>query len=110
MCAPFSTAAVTAPAEANFVSSGSGWARKLLREGPTMIGRSSPFNSLSRARIAAFCSLRLPKPSPGSITMRALSNPARRARLIVASKSRPTVAIGSGIGPNFAQVSGLPRI
>ena len=43
---------------------------------------------------------------PGSITIRALSMPTRRARLTAASRSRPMVAIGSGMGASLAHISG----
>jgi len=74
------------------------------------MGYSNAANSCKRARISAFCSLRLPKPRPGSSTMRLLSTPERRARLALASRSLTTALIMSGIGGSFAHVSGVPRI
>ena len=109
-CAPFSTEAATAAAVANTVSSSVPCARKDLREGPVRIGYSNLANSPNRAIISEFCSLRLPKPRPGSSTIRFLSIPERRARLALASKSLLTAAITSGSGGIFAQVSGVPRM
>ena len=61
--------------------------RNDLRDGPTRMGNSSCASSPSRARISAFCSLRFPNPSPGSITIRARSTPAPTARCTDASRS-----------------------
>ncbi len=60
--------------------------------------------------ISEFCSLRLPKPRPGSSAMRFFSTPAMRARLAIASSSRTTVPATSGIGPSRLHVSGVPRM
>jgi hypothetical protein len=112
MWAPASTAAVTAAAVAYLVSSSLLVAevRNDLRDGPTRIGYSSFARSASRAMISAFCSLRLPKPRPGSRTIEMRSTPARRARLMEASRSLVTASMTSGMGPSLPQVSGVPRM
>src|ERR1022692_3189369 len=72
-CPPPRIAAVAAAAVANSVSRSVGCVRNDLREGPVRMGRSRLASSCNRARIAEFCSLRLPKPSPGSTTIRVRS-------------------------------------
>src|SRR5262249_4111563 len=52
MWAPFSTAAVTAAAEANSVSMGDSLTRNVLREGPTVMGNSSDARWPSSLRIS----------------------------------------------------------
>src|SRR5579883_1319690 len=79
-CAPLRIAATAAAMEADSVSGGEPLATKCLREAPAISGSSSRASSPSRARISAFCSLRLPNPRPGSMTIWRRSIPARTAR------------------------------
>ena len=76
ICAPFKTAAVTAAAVANSVSSSVPCARNDFRDAPTKIGNSRVANRLNCAISSLFCSLRLPNPIPGSTTIRFFSTPA----------------------------------
>jgi len=55
---------------------------KRLREAPTRSGRPKPRQASSRAMQVMLCSGVLPKPMPGSSTMRSRSIPARSARAI----------------------------
>ncbi len=119
-CAPAITAAVIAAAVENRAAislaslslslSAVAAVKKDFRDGPTRMGYSNLAKSARRARISVFCSLRLPKPRPGSITMESRSTPERRARLMEASRSLVMASITSGIGPSLPQVSGVPRI
>ncbi len=75
-----------------------------------MIGRSKIASSSSRPRISEFCSLRFPKPRPGSITMRLRSRPSRTARCMAESSSMARFPTGSFRGGSLAHVSGVPRM
>jgi len=110
MYAPFRMHAVTAAAVAKSVSMGSARARKDLRDGPIRMGNSKRRNSPRRAMTSEFCSFRLPKPRPGSMTMWSRSIPARLARCTAASSSPAISPITSRIGGIFAHWSGIPRM
>src|SRR5580700_5121184 len=101
MAAPFSTAKRCAASEPPSRSAGSDgtmeWMKRL-REAPTRSGRPKPRQASSRAMQVRLCSGVLPKPMPGSSTMRSRAMPARAAMASERSKKAVTSATMSILG------------
>src|SRR5580704_9639901 len=101
MAAPFSTARRCAASEPPSRSAGSEgtieWMKRL-REAPTKSGRPKPRQASSRAMQVRLCSGVLPKPMPGSSTMRSRAMPARAAMTSERSKKAVTSATMSILG------------
>src|SRR5580704_3287049 len=101
MAAPFSTArrcAASEPASRSAGSDGTMEWMKRLREAPTRRGRPKPRQASSRAMQVRLCSGVLPKPMPGSSTMRSRKMPARAAMARERSKNAVTSATISILG------------
>src|SRR5712691_1612382 len=77
---------------------------KDLRETPRRMGNPNPTISSSRARIARFCSNVLPKPMPGSSTMRSLRMPAAAARSSAFAKKPWSASTMSSEGSAFSRL------
>src|SRR5580704_1565626 len=101
MAAPFSTARRCAASEPPGRSAGSDgtmeWMKRL-REAPTKSGRPKPRQASSRAMQVRLCSGVLPKPIPGSSTIRSGGMPARAAMASERSKNAVTSAMMSILG------------
>src|ERR1700722_4445185 len=101
MAAPFSTArrcAASEPPSRSMGSDGTMESMKRLREAPTRSGRPKPRQASSRAIQIRLCSGVLPKPMPGSSTIRSSAMPARAAMASERSKKAVTSATMSILG------------
>src|SRR5580700_7488819 len=101
MAAPFSTAKRCAASEPPSRSAGSDgtmeWMKRL-REAPIRSGRPKPRQASSRAMQVRLCSGVLPKPMPGSSTIRSRKMPARAAMASERSKNAVASATMSILG------------
>src|SRR5579884_485530 len=98
MAAPFSTAsrlAAIEPPRRSIGSDGTTALMKRLREAPTRSGASKLFQVRSCAKQARLCSAVLPKPMPGSSTMRSCAMPALQAISSEREKNSETSVIMS---------------
>src|SRR5579864_2495842 len=101
MAAPFSTAnrcAATEPPSRSVGADGATEWMKRLREAPTRSGMPKPENSRKRAMTVMLCCGVLPKPMPGSSTMRSWWMPASQAISSEREKKSATSAMMSIAG------------